>query len=136
MAPKLWHQLWARTPPLRASKRGAPETGQPILPGLGIPRLGLRLHTLPLPKGVQVTWRELGQEQQSGQSQQQELHGWKWPKVRLQVRGDGKTNGAGLRPLWLEIPLFSGTYVTRTCPQPPTASAPALPEPRVCSHTL
>lgn len=33
----------------------------------------------PSPEEVQVTWSELGQEQQCGQSQQKELHGWKWP---------------------------------------------------------
>lgn len=134
-AAQLWHLLRARPPLLRASKRRAPEARQPTLPAW-IPGPGLGFHTLPLPEEVQVTWCELGQEQQCSQSQQKELHGWKWPKVRLQVRGDGKANGAGLRPPRLEVPLFSRNDVSLTCPQPPTALAPTLPEPRVCSHPL
>lgn len=88
------------------------------------------------PQEAQVTWSELGQEQQGGQSQREELHGWKWPKVRLRVRCDSKANGAGLWPLWRSVLLFNWKDATRTCPQPPTGSAPALPELRVCSHIL
>ena len=98
-------------------------------PGLGIPGPGLGFHTLPLPEEVQVTWCELGQEQQCSQSQQKELHGWKWPKVRLQVQGDRKANGAGLRPPRLEVPLFSRTMSAARALSRPRLWPPRCPSP-------
>lgn len=103
--------------------------GQPILPGLGVPGPGLSLHALPLPEKVPVTWSELGQEQEGSQSQQKELHGWKWPKVRLQVRGDGKTNGAGSglsgwRSLCSAGPMSPARALSRPRLRPPRSRSP------------
>ena len=52
-----------------------------MLPVCGILCPDLSLRTLcPSPEEPQVTWSELGQEQQSSQNQREELHGCKWPR--------------------------------------------------------
>lgn len=88
---KLWTYSWylrsatycQRGNLLYESPKGDLRSGSPFIRPLGFRDQASVPTPWPSPEEVQVTWSQLRQEQQCSQSQQKELHGWKWPKVKL-----------------------------------------------------